>query len=97
MNESINDEGVCRTAPATPGLLNMEPGPRGQRYQEEGYSPIKERWMTMWMGEWFHLNMESNIRRGEEAVTFLILSHDQGHSRMGQPASPAAKPPKSGP
>ena len=23
MNESINDEGVCRLAPATPGLLNM--------------------------------------------------------------------------
>ena len=21
MNESVNDEGVCRTAPATPGLL----------------------------------------------------------------------------
>ena len=23
MNECINDEAVCRTAPATPGLLNM--------------------------------------------------------------------------
>ena len=23
MNESINDAGVCRTAPATPGLLNI--------------------------------------------------------------------------
>ena len=23
MNESINDEAVCRTAPATPGLLNI--------------------------------------------------------------------------
>ena len=22
MNESVNDEAVCRTAPATPGLLN---------------------------------------------------------------------------
>ena len=23
MNQLINDEGVCRTAPATPGLLNI--------------------------------------------------------------------------
>ena len=23
MNESINDEGVCRSAPATPGLLEI--------------------------------------------------------------------------
>ena len=23
MHELINDKGVCRTAPATPGLLNM--------------------------------------------------------------------------
>ena len=23
MNESVNDKGVCRTAPATQGLLNM--------------------------------------------------------------------------
>ena len=25
MNESVNDEAVCRTAPATPGLLNIAP------------------------------------------------------------------------
>ena len=24
MNESMNDRGVCRTAPATPGLLNTK-------------------------------------------------------------------------
>ena len=24
MNQSMNDEAVCRTAPATPGLLNMD-------------------------------------------------------------------------
>ena len=24
MNELINDESVCRTAPATPGLLNIQ-------------------------------------------------------------------------
>ena len=24
MNESMNDEGVCRTAPATPGLLKSQ-------------------------------------------------------------------------
>ena len=26
MNELINDEGVCRTAPATPGLLKIPTG-----------------------------------------------------------------------
>ena len=25
MNQSMNDEAVCRTAPATPGLLNTTP------------------------------------------------------------------------
>ena len=25
MNQSINYEGVCKTAPATPGLLNTKP------------------------------------------------------------------------
>ena len=24
VNQSVNDRGVCRTAPATPGLLNMQ-------------------------------------------------------------------------
>ena len=42
MNELINDEGVCRTSPATPGLLKMnsqqcrmdiEPSPLGRQWK----------------------------------------------------------------
>ena len=35
MNQLINDKGVCRTAPATPGLLKRGEEHKGEKKEEE--------------------------------------------------------------
>ena len=39
MNESVNNEGVCRTAPATPGLLITQQHIKVHLYQEVTVGP----------------------------------------------------------
>ena len=48
MNELINDTAVCRTAPATPGLLNTVN--YENRFQYIGYIPENEQiWLTLYI------------------------------------------------